>query len=133
MEIQKRYTWIDLEQKQKGIRNTINRIIQRYDIDAVIVGMIRLHELNTKYYNTYKKIKNKKDLSKSIYNSYKHISKVVGKRKALMGELERLVTYNFNAENKINLYKPKKEYKRQLINTNTKIKASKSILRRLNI
>lgn len=109
MEIQKRYTWIDLEQKQRGIRNTINRIIQRYDIDAVIAGMIRLHELNTKYYNTYKKIKHKKDLSKSIYNSYKYISKVVGKRKALMWELERLVTYNFDAENKINLYKPKKE------------------------
>ena len=66
--------------------------------------MVMLHELNQEHYEVYKNIKDKEDLSDYIYKTYDKNVKALGEKNALKIELERLVTYNFNSKNKINLY-----------------------------
>ena len=104
METQKTFVYIDLEERKKQTDYLVKQMLDTYNIDKVVIGMVILHELNQEHYKAYKDIKNKEDLSDYIYKAYDKNVKVLGKNNALKIELERLVTYNFNSKNKINLY-----------------------------
>ena len=104
METQKTFIYIDLEQRKKQTDYLVKQLLDTYDIDEVVIGMRILHELNQEHYKAYKDIKDKEDLSDYIYKTYDKNVKALGEKNALKIELERLVTYNFNSKNKINLY-----------------------------
>ena len=104
METQKTFVYIDLEQRKKQTDYLVKQLLDIYDIDTVVIGMRMLHELNQEHYEVYKDIKDKEDLSDYIYKTYDKNVKALGEKNALKIELERLVTYNFNSKNKINLY-----------------------------
>lgn len=104
METQKTFEYIDLEERKKQTDYLVKQLLDTYDIDEVVIGMRILHELNQEHYKAYKDIKDKEDLSDYIYKTYDKNVKALGEKNALKIELERLVTYNFNSKNKINLY-----------------------------
>lgn len=104
METQETFIYIDLEQRKKQIDYLVKQMLDTYNIDKVVNSMVMLHELNQEHYEVYKNIKDKEDLSDYIYKTYDKNVKALGEKNALKIELERLVTYNFNSKNKINLY-----------------------------
>ena len=104
METQETFIYIDLEERKKQTDYLVKQMLDIYNIDKVVKGMVMLHELNQEHYEVYKDIKDKEDLSDYIYKAYDKNVKALGEKNALKIELERLVTYNFNSKNKINLY-----------------------------
>ena len=104
METRKTFVYIDLEERKKQTDYLVKQLLDTYNIDEVVNSMVMLHELNQEHYEVYKNIKDKEDLSDYIYKVYDKNVKELGEKNALKIELERLVTYNFNSKNKINLY-----------------------------
>lgn len=107
METQKTYIFvnIDLEERKKQTDYLVKQMLDIYNIDKVVNSMVILHELNQEHYKATG-IKDKEELSYYIYKAYDESVKTLGKNNALKIELERLVTYNFNSKNKINLLNP---------------------------